>query len=131
MPSQRVRSRRADWAAAGLLAVFVLLAGTSALQHSAVYHERLYIYAGIQNLRHGVYELGAGTPSGLLQLAALPLQLMDLDDHPGPPTRPDSYNSLGVRFLYQNRVPASQILMAARTPLSRARRRTRAAHLTD
>ena len=35
---------------------------------------------------------------------------------PGPPTPPDSYNTLGVRFLYQNRVPASQILMAARTP---------------
>ncbi len=116
MSSQRVQTRRAEWVAAGLLAVFVLLAGTSALQHSAVYHERLYIYAGVQNLRHGVYELGAGTPSGLLQLAALPLQLMDLDDHAGPPIPPDSYNSLGVRFLYQNRVPASQILMAARAP---------------
>jgi 4-amino-4-deoxy-L-arabinose transferase-like glycosyltransferase len=99
--------------AAALLALFLFLAATSALQHSAVQHERHYIYAGVQNLRHGIQSIAAGTPNGLIQLAALPLMFMGLDTYDGPAA---AHGAFVNRFLYENRIPASSILAAARTP---------------
>jgi hypothetical protein len=96
-----------------LLLIFAALAGASARQHSEVLHEAHYIYAGVQNLRHGFTQIAAGTPIGLLQLSALPLLAMDLEWHSGPPSH---HPILSERFLHENEVPAQTILNAARAP---------------
>jgi len=105
--------RSGGWIATGLLALFAVLAGTSALQHSEVLHEAHYIYAGYQNLSFGITEIAAGTPIGLPQLSAAPLFLLDLDAYPGPLL---NHPVLSERFLHENRLPARTILAAARAP---------------
>lgn len=96
-----------------LLGAFLALAWTSARQHSPAQHEDHYVYAGVQGLRHGAWEIGAGTPAGLLQLAAAPLLLLDLDPRDGPTAEHERSRDL---FLYRNRLPWQRILAAARLP---------------
>jgi hypothetical protein len=111
--SRRVLRNPTGWIAAALLLVFAALAGSSAHQHSEVLHEAHYIYAGLQNLRLGFTEIAAGTPVGLLQLSALPLLAMDLEEYPAPPSH---HPILSERFLHENEVSAQTILAAARAP---------------
>jgi hypothetical protein len=96
-----------------LLLVFLGLALDSARQHSEVLHERHYVYAGWQKLRHDVRGIAAGTPIGLPLLSALPLRMLDLESFDGPA---DAHPILNTRFLYDNRLPAGEILAFARAP---------------
>jgi len=102
--------------AAGLLGLFLLLAVTSARQHSEVQHEPLYIYVGFQMLRYGDFQMGPEHPPGLNLLAALPLLPLGLDAHAEHGGRIRRVHEIMWQFLHRNRRPAHDILMAARVP---------------
>ena len=118
----RFGRERSSWIVAGILLVMAVLGFGSMIGNSAIVDEVAHIPAGFSYIHYGDYRLNPEHPPLIKDLAALPLQLLNLKFPLGRPEWTTEVNGqwdVGRDLLYYlgNEASADTILFWARLPI--------------
>ncbi len=108
------------WIAGGLIFIMAVLALSSMVGNSAIVDELAHIPAGYSYLKYGDYRLNPEHPPLMKDLAAIPLQFMNLKGFNTLPEWTSQVNGewqAGYDFLYNLGNNANAILFWARLPI--------------
>jgi hypothetical protein len=120
MPRLDGRTARRQAAEIAALAVLVIVALAAVRGHqkddSATADEGIHLFAGAEYVENGTFWMNLEHPPLMKALAGFSLKPLRLTSPAGGSSRDETPHNEYSRFLYLNRVPAHEILQAARRP---------------